>query len=324
MTILFAMRKHRSKIIFLKEKKLCARKESEISFKKNTQSSLLHFYVSMQSTSQTYWAAPLFRVKLKPTDTRDWSDLKVRLDYKLVKDTNTLDNQYFSNTLHINRKKLIPYELEMMCSSELDFGFLMYSPSNQEGPGSNFELQLDGYSSYLWWQFLRQSEFLRWREILRFSHQNQGIYSLLPGILRYVLVTPSRKAIDSNSTLKIYWPGFPNKHFYALKLPKQSCVKNTFFINYSSIRINTQRNNHYFVYLLPLCQPQTVDWRRRLKQSWNQASQLCISHGGYLPRIQSREELNEIISLFKIKYLRLPFIEILFIGLIANSSHRVS
>ena len=279
--------------------------------------------MSMQTTSRTYWAAPLFRVKLKPTDMCDWSDLKVRLDYKLLKDTNTLDNQYFSNTLQINGKKLIPYVLEMMCSSELDFGFLMYSPSNQESPRKNFELQLDGYSSYLWY-FLRQSEFLRWQKTLRFSHKNPGIYSLLPGILGYVIVTPSRKAIDSNSTLKIYWPEFPNKHFHALKIPKQSCVKNTFFINYSSIHLNTQKNNQHFVYFLPLCGPQTVDWRHSLKRTWNQASQLCTSDGGYLPRIQSREELNEIISLFKIKYLRLPFIEILFIGLIANISHRVS
>ena len=116
--------------------------------------------------------------------------------------------------------------------------------------------------------------------------------SLLPGILGYVIVTPSRKAIDSNSTLKIYWPEFPEKHFYAQKGPKQSCVKNTFFLNYSSIRINTKRKmkySHYFVYLLPLCQPQSVDWRRRFKRTWNQASQMCSSHGGYLPRIHSRE-----------------------------------
>ena len=83
------------------------------------------------------------------------------------------------------------------------------------------------------------------------------------------------------------------------------------------------RYSHYFVYLLPLCRPQSVDWRHRLKRTWNQASQLCSSHGGYLPRIQSREELNEIISLFKIKNQRLPFIETLFIGLASNISNGV-
>ena len=311
---------------FLQREKICVRRYSEISFKKNAQSSLLYFFVSMQSTSQTYRTAPLFRVKLKPTDTHDWADVKVMLDYKLVKDTNTLDYQYFSNTLHIKSKKPIPYSMETMFSSKLDFGFLIYSPSNEERPSSNFELQLNGYSSYLWWHFLRQFEFLRWQEILRFSDKNWGIYSLLPGILGYVIMTPSRKTIDSNSTLKIYWPEFPDKHFYAHKGPKQSCVKNTFFLNYSSIRINTKRNminSHYFVYLLPLCQPQSLDWRHRLKRTWNQASQLCSSHGGYLPRIQSREELNEIISLFKIKNQRLPFIETLFIGLTSNTSNAV-
>ena len=294
---------------FLQREKTCVRRHSEISFKKNTRSSLLHFFVSMQSTSRTYWAAPLFRVKLKPTDTHDWSDLKVMLDYKLLKVTDTLDNQYFSNTLRIDTKKSIPYTLETMCSRKLDFGFLMYSPSNEESP-SNFELQLDGYSSYHWKKFPHQFEFLRWQEILHFSDKNRGIYSLLPGLLGYVIVTPSRKAIDSNSTLKIYWPEFPDKHFYAHKAPKQFCVKNTFFINYSTIRIHTKRkmrHSHYFVYFLPFCQPRGVDWRHRFKRSWNQASQLCSSHGGYLPRIQSREELNEIISLFKIKNKKTSF-----------------
>ena len=62
-----------------------------------------------------------------------------------------------------------------------------------------------------------------------------------------------------------------------------------------------------------IIKPET-DSIRRLQWTWNEADNVCRSMGGTLPILNSRDELDDLISLIKITP-DIPLVEALYLGL---------
>ena len=97
-------------------------------------------------------------------------------------------------------------------------------------------------------------------------------------------------------------------------------------VNYSTIQKEVHGGdtlNHYYSYVLPFCPSHNSDSYHRPKATWKEASDLCKAVGGYLPIVRSRKELDKITSLFKLKRLTLPLIQIMFLGLRTTNTSKV-
>ena len=166
---------------------------------------------------------------------------------------------------------------------------------------------------------------LRWENhIILYTLIHQS-YISLPGAfmtfeaqLKYLDIKYEHKLMNSSLKVLIIWT-FDKyeqyKHFFYQKATE--CLESTKpKASNICLNISSKNNKKYYAIFNFLA-------RSKLRKvSWNEASEMCRGIGGYLPYFTFKEQLDELIALFKLSQ-AIPPIQALFTGLQFNA-HRVS
>ena len=118
--------------------------------------------------------------------------------------------------------------------------------------------------------------------------------------------TPWERQKKYKASLELCWVTDEFKMYdYHLKTEPSICMNSSLFkydcnycLNFSYLRQKTHRSKYYIFFRSYNIKFSLLD-NTKLK-SWNEASLMCQSVGGYLPITRSREEPNELIALIKL------------------------
>ena len=118
--------------------------------------------------------------------------------------------------------------------------------------------------------------------------------------------------------LQDVYNSFKNFHHKSPNLCKNNNFTDIFLFDYClTLNVSNQKSYLFFRKYF-----ETVD-SRKWDKSWNRAFQLCESVGGHLPVFNRRDDLDEVLAIFKtVRYM--PVVPAIYIGLAFNEKREVS
>ena len=277
----------------------------------NTNKKGSHFYIHMESK----FDRPSFVITLNPLVNHDWVDFFVHNDYLEMEKNHKFDEQF--RFVKIDPSKILTI-LKLYSSSKTH---LLLHVNN-----TNFTsmMIINIKKKLIYSEVIRifGTVKLSWKSRLHFEKYKPAYFIMLPGN-EYNRVTIQSEAfnvsnISAQNVLKVYW--IPEKQ-QSRPLYSLCCETWCFCFNFSSSLKNmkgSHGNLEYFAYLL---HPLNLMKPIHINGTWNEASGLCKSVGGYLPIIRSRVEQDEIMALLGSSHG--PPMKLIFIGLFSNFSNKV-
>ncbi len=151
---------------------------------------------------------------------------------------------------------------------------------------------------------------MRWKYTVAMSGSTASYSIDLPGRLVNATMFPSYNS--ACFSIKVHWLHDNHKGYspHVKKPVQHSLLKphNTPFEFYFKISSSADITEHYILFLKTFSGNYT-----HFLVSWNDASRLCGSVGGFLPILIDKDELNQFLSLLKFS---MPPLQAVFIGLV--------
>ena len=159
---------------------------------------------------------------------------------------------------------------------------------------------------------------LNWNAIMRFSRSNIFHIVSLPGKYDKVSLKLEGTVGYENLTFRAQWlHDIYQKYESSIHKEPESCTdlptmtfRYEFCINYNSSKIYGKKTyllfKQFFLYKVNLS---TIDGI-----SWSEALEVCSDSGGFLPAFGSRDELHEVLSIFRLSRYLKPVVAI-YIGI---------
>ena len=159
---------------------------------------------------------------------------------------------------------------------------------------------------------------LNWKAIMRFSRNNICHIVSLPGKYDKVSLKLEEAAGYENLTFRAQWlHDIYQKYESSIDKEPESCTnlpsmsfRYEFCINYSSSKIYSKKTyllfKQFFLYKVNLSTTDGI--------SWSEALEVCSDSGGFLPIFGSRDELHEVLSIFRLSHYLKPVVAI-YIGM---------
>ena len=174
---------------------------------------------------------------------------------------------------------------------------------------------------------------LTWRATVQFSNIVSFKCLSLPGEIKSLTVS---SLSSGNKHFNVYWI---HNNFFDLKTQPTKCSKDiifqtdyTYCLIYKTVSQQNKNIAQQYTFFWNIYRSFELDTNSgkdikgkesaKILKSWNKASDFCKMIGGNLPLIRTRNELLEIISIFKLSK-DMPPVEAIFIGLTRNVTMKV-
>ncbi len=312
-----------------------------------TRSRLQIFFCSTQDTDEEL---EIFEITLKQLyfDKHDWVEMKVNMAEFNITGSDILDELYPKHSVNVQNltnNSGSAWEFGLTNPTEKHAIILYHMPEqNQQHIHIMVDMEKAMYGGCGKTDLNLPQTFgqvcVSWKSVLRFSKQSMVHTISLPGTktekLRLTHTTESNSS--SVGVLHVYWREqlcpFTNSSD-----PRcvSFCAEDLHFEDHTSFHYTQKDTSYHYVHLVQHFCERTSDLKRtslasgfhswfdmnisrQLNGTWNEASQLCKSHGGTLPIIRNKQELDQIITLSQCT---LTVMEVMFIGLCGNPVQKV-
>ena len=319
-----------------------------IFYSKNCDDDKIHFgstfYVEMLVKAPRHKSTPLIKYQYGQFQ-YDWVDIAIETKQPPGIDHMTFENKHLNEIITLHAKSSEKHQLKRISSGRESVLLLhvhQHSDVKNDRENVGLGLRIKKKTRYFYAQTMSEVHF---QTTLKLDSYTRHYAVSLPGeyesvefdVDNFTYTSFPKRAVIHAMWFKDVYNSFKTFNYepplLGVNTGKMSPEK---YYLYLEIKVSNHKNYLFFPkYWHPVSWWNVIEnsLPRKWERTWNEASELCESMGGHLPVFNSRDDLDELLAIFKRPHMpyeinipgsMMPAIPAIYIGLTSNENRNVS